>query len=89
MFKNPKNLVLRTKTKPPAPRPHTVHIESGGGDARSVSMRTDRTVTLNGKKTTRARTYSDPVETEQDENKARDASIFFTSKKMFFDPELI
>jgi len=67
--KSAKSPVLRTKTKPPAPRPHTVHIESGGGDARSVSMRTDRTVTLNGKKTTRARTYSDPVETEQDENK--------------------
>ena len=53
--------MLRNKKKTSAPRPHTVHIESGGGDA---SITTDKTVTLN-----RSRTYSDPAETEQDENK--------------------
>ena len=53
--------MLRNKKKPSVPRPHTVHIESGGGDA---NITTDKTVTLN-----RSRTYSDPTETEQDENK--------------------
>jgi len=56
-----KSPVLRNKKKTSAPRPHTVHIESGGGDA---NITTDKTVTLN-----RSRTYSDPTETEQDENK--------------------
>ena len=54
-------LVLRNKKKPTAPRPHTVHLEGGGDGPVPPS---DKTINLS-----RTRTYSDPAETEQDENK--------------------
>ena len=67
--------MLRNKKKPTAPRPHTVHLEGGGDGPIPPS---DKTINLS-----RTRTYSDPAETEQDENKPPVESVSYDYSRNF------